>query len=130
MMVTYEAARDAGVRRAVREILKDEVTHSRLGWAHLAAERASDHGAFVSDLLPNMLAGAASEGLFAPDEHEGKGEARDEQLLLHGELSLSTRRAIFVQTLTQVIFPGFAALGIETGPARAWLAAVVRNHGG
>src|SRR6185295_14842249 len=41
-----EVAKDEEIRTTLRELLRDEVRHARLGWAHLAAERAQGRGAF------------------------------------------------------------------------------------
>jgi hypothetical protein len=117
MTVTYEHARDPVARAAVREILADEVHHGRLGWAHLAACRARGQGDFIPALLPAMLAGAASEGLFdALDERD-----RDPALLDHGELPLATRTQIFVRTLEDVVFPGLERHRLPTAAGRRWL---------
>src|SRR3984957_14113412 len=55
------APRIAGV---VRRLLKDEAAHSKLGWAHLAAERRLGFGAFLGAILPSLLNGAVDPGLF------------------------------------------------------------------
>ena len=34
----------------------------------------------------------------------------------------STKRAVFIRALDEIILPGFAMLGVDDGPARAWLA--------
>jgi hypothetical protein len=120
MTETWRAARVPAVRAAVHVILRDEVAHSRLGWAHLAAERARGNGAFIADALPSMLAGAATEELFTPGE-SGPESAR---LVAHGELPLSTRVELFRATLRDVVFPGMEALGVDTGAGRSWLRAV------
>jgi hypothetical protein len=120
MTETWHRARVPAVRAAVRAILRDEVAHSRLGWAHLAAERARGNGGFIADFLPSMLAGAATEELFTPGE-SGPESAR---LVAHGELPLSTRVELFRATLRDVVFPGMAALGVDTNSGRSWLRAV------
>ena len=65
MHVAYTRARVPYVREAIREILRDEIWHSRLGWAHLHAARADGQGAFLSLALPRMLAGAVRMELFS-----------------------------------------------------------------
>lgn len=118
MTVSYEQATDAVVRAAVREILRDEVTHARLGWAHLSAERALGGGAQLAAGLPAMLAGTVREELFAPTD----GEAVDARLAGHGELPRAVRVEVFVQTLEAVVFPGLEAHGVDATAGRAWLA--------
>jgi hypothetical protein len=122
MMLSYERAREPDVRAALRVILRDEVSHSRMGWMHLAAERAQGRGAFVAKALPYMLAGTVREELFARGTLGD--EARETRLGDHGELSETIRLELFEHTLEDVIYPGLEALGIDTGPARAWVASM------
>lgn len=112
-------ARDPGLRLALRTLARDEVHHSRLGWAHLAAERERGDVAFLGPLLPPMLAGAAAPDLFAPAPPGGD----DPALLEHGLLPHNLKRAVFARTLEEVVFPGLEALGVGAGPGRRWLAA-------
>jgi rubrerythrin len=107
------------VREALHEIARDEVAHSRMGWAHLAREAGALDVAFLSRWIPSMLAGAAGEQLFAP----GAPELESPELLRHGVLPASRKREIFRQTLLEVVFPGLDQFGISTAPAREWLAA-------
>jgi hypothetical protein len=67
-----------------------------------------------------MLSGTVEETLFleAPPE--------DRELLRHGVLSPSRKKAIFARTLEEVVVPGLETFGIDGGPARAWLSARIR----
>ena len=103
---------DPQVREVLHEIARDEVGHSRMGWAHLAREAAAMDVAFLSRWIPSMLAGS-----IGPDSPE------DEELLRYGVLSPARKRQIFALTLLEVIFPGLEQFGIDTAPARAWLSA-------
>lgn len=118
MTVSFERATDPAVRAAVREILRDEVTHARLGWAHLSAERARGGGEGLARGLPAMLAGTVRDELFAPTD----GEAVDPALAGHGELPRALRVEVFVRTMEAVVFPGLEAHGVDTGAGRSWLA--------
>ena len=118
MKVAYERARVAEVREALRAILRDEVGHARLGWTHLAAERARGRGGFIAEKLPAMVAGAVREELFSPAEPHADAGALER----HGELSERDRLAILEHTARDVLVPGFEALGIATDALRAWLA--------
>jgi len=118
MAVSHERATDPAVRAAVREILRDEVTHARLGWAHLSAERARGGGAGLAQGLSAMLAGTVRDELFAPTD----GEAVDPRLAGHGELPRAVRVEVFVQTLEAVVFPRLEAHGVDASAGRAWLA--------
>jgi hypothetical protein len=126
MHVAYLRARVPYAREAIREILKDEVWHSRMGWAHLHAARAQGRGAFLSAALPRMLAGAVRVELFA----DSAAEADEAELLAdHGELSPATRIEIFESAARDVLLPGLEELGIDTGPARSWIESAIERSG-
>jgi hypothetical protein len=114
------------ILRITRRLLKDEVTHGQLGWAHLAAERRGGAGGFLSGKLPQMLAGSVSPELFdeGPDPI---GEAA----IAHGELPRKERVELFASALRDVLLPGFATFGLDVQPATAWaeqrLGAAVRR---
>ena len=116
MTVSYQRAREPAVRAALRRILADEISHSRLGWAHLAAERAAGRGGFLAAHLPRMLAGAVAEELFSPAA--GPPSAA---LLAHGELPEAARLELLLATLRDVVYPGLEAHGVGTAAARAWV---------
>jgi len=105
------------VRAALRAILADEVGHSRLGWAYLAAERARGRGDFLAALLPRMLAASVAEELFTP----AAPRQVDHALAAHGELSEQVRLGIFVDTMREVVFPGLTSLGVDAAAGAAWL---------
>jgi hypothetical protein len=111
------AAQDDEVDDTIAEILRDEVQHSRLGWAHLAAEHERINLDFVTRQLPGMLADTLHEEVFAtPDPHE------DESLAGLGGLPRRRRVAVVIAALREVVFPGLARFGIDTTSAEAWLA--------
>ncbi|MGZ6141762.1 MAG: ferritin-like domain-containing protein [Myxococcales bacterium] len=110
------------VREALHEIARDEVTHSRMGWAHLARESSALEVGFLAPWIPAMLTGAAG-ATFAPF-----APALDSpELLRYGVLPISRKRAVFSQTLLEVVFPGLEQFGISTAPAREWLSARSRE---
>jgi hypothetical protein len=118
LSVSYRAITDRDLRLATRKILADEVKHSRLGWAYLAWARGQGLGEELGRHIPQMLWTAAAPALFSnPTPHP-------EQALLTemGDPSMRARHAVFVDTLENVLFPGLEQHGIDTGPARAWLA--------
>lgn len=117
MKVALERARVEAVRPVLREILRDEVRHARLGWAHLAAERSRGRGEFIAAALPHMLAGAVREELFSPAPSHRQSAA----LELHGELQERDRLTIFEHTAGEVLAPGFALHGIDTAPMQRWI---------
>lgn len=111
---------EGSVERALREITRDEVRHAQLGWAHLARERAAGDVAFLSPLVPEMLEGTATPGLFAPPREPALD---DEGLVPLGLLPHTQKRTVFVRALEEIVFPGLEQLGVDAGPSRAWLQA-------
>ncbi len=105
------------VRSVLRDILRDEVAHSRLGWAWLSHEQAEGTVGFLSRHVPSMLEGSASPRLFAP----GTPEEENPALLKHGVLPHTRKRETFVRALRDVVFPGLERFGVDTAPARAWV---------
>ena len=99
----------------LRDILRDEVAHSRLGWAWLSHEHAEGTVGFLSRQMPSMLEGSASPRLFAP----GTPEEESSELLKHGVLPHTRKRETFVKALRDVVFPGLGRFGVDTAPARA-----------
>lgn len=117
MRVCHAEAREPGARAALRLILRDEVHHSRIGWAHLAHERARGRGAFLAAEIPRMLAGAVREELFSPLP----AGAHEAALRHHGELPEVVRLSIFEAAARDVIAPGLELLGVDTGPMWRWV---------
>jgi len=118
-----QAAKGQRMKSVLQEIARDEVSHSRLGWAFLASEHAAGSVKFLGSLIPDMLEGTVTEGLFA----RARSDLEDPELLQHGVLPHSTKRSIFVQTLRDVVFPGLEYHGIDTEPSRAWLSQKLEN---
>jgi len=117
-LVTLLGAADSLELKAVlHELARDEVNHSRLGWAYLAWARPNLDLAFLSPLLPGMIDGSAGPEIFTT----GPAEADDPRLLSKGVIPRSMRRRLYVEALETVVFPGFDTVGVDTGPARAWL---------
>jgi len=106
------------VREILHEIARDEVTHSRMGWAHLAREAPRGVG-FLAEHIPTMLGGTVAPDFFA----DAAPDPDVEVLLRHGLLSQAQKQSVFVETLEAVVFPGLEQFGVDTAPARAWLAA-------
>jgi hypothetical protein len=112
--------RGAGeVEQAVREIARDEVAHAQLGWAHLAREAQLIGVAFLGPRLPAMLTGSVDAALFKPASDPS---LEDPALVSVGVLPHSLKRQVFLRTLDEVVLPGLHGLGVDVGPARAWLA--------
>ncbi len=110
------AEADLPVREVLHAIARDEVNHSRMGWAHLAREAQRGDVSFLSRFIPAMLRGMTDPSLFQPDEPE------PDELLRLGVLPRHRKRHLFVGMLRDVVFPGLAQFGVDVRPAEAWLA--------
>jgi hypothetical protein len=116
--VLVERARDSLTRSVLRSILRDEIGHSRLGWAFLAAEHARGARDCVGEWLPAMLSSTVSDELFS--DADGANDF-ERTLAGFGSLEQTERRRVVQKTLTAVIFPGLDRFGIDTRSGRAWL---------
>jgi hypothetical protein len=111
-----ERAQDARVRTTVHEILRDEIEHGRLGWAHLSLEQTRGDVLFLGSYLPAMLESTVTDELFV------EGAADEDVLAGFGALARNERRAIFEATMAEVVFPGLRRFGVATSSGEAWLA--------
>jgi hypothetical protein len=112
---------EPAVKAVLHTIARDEVGHSRLGWAHLTFEASRGDVRFLGELVPMMLGDPASPWMSAlPSE-----VVDDPRLMRFGVLPRNRRREEFATMLREVVFPGLARYGIDTDPSRAWLDARV-----
>jgi hypothetical protein len=112
-----DRASDSLARRTMHSILRDEVRHSRLGWAYLAEAPSSRAMEAVSAHLPAMLRSTLSDELFkrsSVDPLEG-------ELAGLGQLERAERRRVVRETLEQVVFPGLERFGADVGSGRRWI---------
>lgn len=113
-----ERATDTHTKKEMHSILKDEVGHSRLGWAYLASEESKGPHHFIADYLPAMLSATVPPSLFTPrPEHPLESDLSGLGALEHAE-----RRRIFIASMREIVFPGLEHFGIDTAAAHAWLA--------
>lgn len=117
LVTLLDAAETPELRSVLHELARDEVHHSRLGWAYLAWARPQVDFAFLGPVLPSMIGGSAGPEMFAPPADD----ADRPELLRQGLIPQSMRRQVYVETLETVVFPGFDTVGVDTGPARRWL---------
>lgn len=103
-------AKDAHVADIAHAILKDEVSHSRLGWAALSEAKRTTDVSFLSRYVGEMLRFAAGDELYvgAPDL-----TAPEECAEGLGVLSTARRRDVVTSTVRDVLLPGFASLGVS-----------------
>lgn len=123
--VLVDRSQDPVAKRVLQSILRDEVGHSRLGWAFLAEEHARGARDCVSEWLPAMLSATLSEELFMPTT---EASALDTTLAGFGALERAERRRVVREALSTVIFPGLERFGIDARRGRAWLSNELSVH--
>jgi rubrerythrin len=129
LVTLLDAAETPELRAVLHELARDEVHHSRLGWAYLTWARPRVDFGFLGPLLPGMMDGNAGPEMFAPAPEE----VDRPELLRQGVVPQSMRKQVYVETLQSVVFPGFETLGVDTMPAKRWLSekqAVVPSSSG
>jgi hypothetical protein len=104
------AATGTMARAALRELLSDEIDHARIGWAHLAAVPASIR-ALVAPWLPAMTRANLRMWREAPRPYP-----TDPVLHAQGAPSAAMVEAALATGLTELVVPGFEALGMAVGP--------------
>ncbi|HUQ08637.1 MAG TPA: ferritin family protein [Kofleriaceae bacterium] len=95
-------------RAAVDEIVKDEIEHSRIGWAHLATAAARGDVTWLASHIAAMRSAALT--------HEIEEVPVSEDLSRYGILPRARVTVIVEATWRDVIVPGFAHHGIRTDP--------------
>lgn len=108
---------DPELHATVREILADEVGHSRIGWGHLAHVYGRIDLRYLGACLPGMLSDTVGDVLFA------SSSPNDPALALgpYGVLARTTRREIFTACMRQVVFPGLTQHGVDCAAGIQWL---------
>lgn len=112
-----ECARDSLAKQTMQSILRDEVSHSRIGWAFLAEQHARGASDCISSHLGPMLEATLGDEFFASS---ASPDPNEEALTGLGVLDRTERRRIVRETLDVVIFPGLERFGIDTAPGRKW----------
>jgi hypothetical protein len=100
------------IRDTVHAIAKDEIRHSRLGWAYLRNYHVSRSLAWLSPYVPAMLSAAMTTDL------EPMTSLSRADLSRFGILGRQEIMAICNDAAQHAIFPGFDRLGIDTTQAR------------
>lgn len=106
-----ERANDTASAATLRQILRDEVTHARLGWAVLGSFSPQEVEAAGLDLAA-LLRRTVSADVFD-----------DTAELAPGEPTRAERRAVISSTVREVVIPGLAQGGLDVRSAERWLTA-------
>lgn len=103
-----ERTTDTFTREIVRELLAEELDHARVGWAYLRElERRGFDLAFLGRLLPIAIERQVGDIL------AGNGAKDDPALEAYGYLGQRAAAEIYRAGLVDVVYPGFAELGVE-----------------
>jgi bacterioferritin (cytochrome b1) len=120
-----ERATDKQVKDTMHSILRDEIGHSRLGWAFLAGTDSRSSKRFVADRLPAMLAGTVTQEIF----EDRPSHALEEPLSHLGALTRKERLHIFQESMHAVVFPGLERFDIDTRAGERWLSKQLLGEG-
>ncbi len=110
-------ATSRAARAGLREVLSDEIRHARIGWAYLASPgvMAEVKGDVERGLVPMLC--AQLEGWSRQIAMLPPGEA-----VAHACPSREAIAATTVQSVHDLVVPGFASLGLDVAGARLFMA--------
>ncbi len=110
----------APVKAAIEAIVKDEIEHGRLGWAHLAAEAERADVGWLGAHVPAMRAAALAEDVSPLLAASARARPVAGPLARYGILTRAEVTALVDDTWRVVIAPGLDRFGIRcaaTDPA-------------
>ncbi len=109
----YQGARTPIARAALRELLEDEIDHSRLGWAYLDRAPADLKRELSDWLVPVTICNLREWRKIAlPD---------DDALAAHGVPPHEVAHAALSEALGGLLLPGFAHVGLDTRALERWI---------
>ena len=112
----YGSAKNTEATRLIQKILRDEIKHSQMGWAHLSLEAKKIDCSFLGQYLDSMLKISVKDELFVPAPH-----LYEEGDFQYGVMPVQHRLGQFIETLEAIVLPGFEKIGIDTSKAHSWL---------
>ena len=101
----------------IQEILRDEISHGRIGWAYLA--HLSERGSldYVGPYLPMLLDAAIEDELFdTPDP-----EDPDAATIALGTLPKVKRAALFQEAIEDLVLPALRRFGVDIRSGEEWI---------
>jgi hypothetical protein len=121
LQACYSAARARLAREALSELLADEIEHARLGFAHLASSQVE---ASIRTQLSGPLVHLLEAALHVWTTQNPCPIAGG--VPEHGLLPDEQVRSIVIGAVGDLVLPGLTELGIDTRPAKSWLARAAR----
>ena len=107
-------------KAATQHLLRDDLNHARMGWAHLASAHVdAEAKQHIGRALPLLLRlgydgwMAEPRAPFDAPEHGVLGQPRFERLMS--------------SALEEIVLPGFDHVGVETSAARAWAKGLIAS---
>ena len=118
----YAMAAAPLARKTLRSLLREEIDHGRIGWAHLASRHVTTRmRAALAKWLPAMIDATLRSWLRTDRVIPRRGVPR------HGVPSDAITRRIALAAVNDLVLPGFAHVGIDPTLGRAALAAWARR---
>lgn len=114
LSTAHQGARSPLARAALNELLRDEIDHSRLGWAYLSSMPADLRPAISGWLLPLTISNLR--------EWRKSTASHDTLLEEHGVPRAEAVRVALDEVVTGVLVPGFAHVGLDTRALERWAA--------
>ncbi|MBL8678113.1 MAG: hypothetical protein JNK05_03065 [Myxococcales bacterium] len=112
LSTAYGATKSPLARAAINELMRDEIDHSRLGWAFLATIPASKR-ARISDWLVPLTITNLREWHESATTHTYSYES-------HGIPSADAVREALGEVVRTVLIPGFAHVGLDVRALELW----------
>ena len=113
----YGKSKESSTKKVIHEILKDEVKHSQIGWAYLTYETKKRDCGFIAEYLDEMLDISVKDELFLP----AVSSTNCEKSFNYGVMPVALRLEQFIETMKQIVLPGFERFGIHTSKAKKWI---------
>ena len=115
---SLSAAKTPLARAAISELLSDEIDHGRIGWAHLAELTPAQRKEVDPWILPLAYLNLREWQRQTPYDPSHEPIFSD-----HGEPPTAVLHSALLDALRTLIVPGLQALGMNTKPLEAWIAA-------
>lgn len=115
MNTIFANSKGHSINQLIRKILKDEIKHGKIGWAYLTIEGERQDLSFVTEHLEEMLDIAVHDELFQ------ETHSNNESSFEFGILPEKDRLEQFIDSLENIVEPGFTHFGIDSSPITRWL---------
>jgi hypothetical protein len=110
-----EVAVSQTARAATHELLRDDLNHARIGWAHLASVHVDTAAKrHIGLALPTLLRLGRDAWLAEPRQ--------DFDDPAHGVLGNARFPRLMTKAFDELVLPGFEYVGVDTHPGREWFA--------